>query len=217
MIHFDMNNCIDSIVSFWGCIYKPEHHTGFWTMIAALAAFGTLVVAWRQLRKISRVNSAEFIHEFKKDFFVRDTRDLFFLLSHDMLKLHKQNGVTRFEVDKKELEKANIGKDRKMPNNYLEVDIDDLLLGHFEDLGFYEKTGIVDISFVYDSFSEYIATCWKNCEIQKFLATITEYPDTYENFKYIQKKCASYGKAKNANQTMFLWRIRCRIGQWLLS
>jgi hypothetical protein len=51
----------------------------------------------------------------------------------------------------------------------LEVELDDFLLGHFEDIGLFEEKGLIDTEMVYEEFSYYIFEVFENPEIKKYL------------------------------------------------
>lgn len=208
-----MNNCLSPITNFLICINKPEVHVGFWTMFSTLSiilGILGLYAAWSQLRGLFKINNADFNHRFRERFFSQETRDLIFLLDSKLLSFEEGSDETR-KADKFIVNIKALDRDLKRIAKisvYTAPEIDDLLLGHFEDIGFFERRGVVDISFVYESFSEYILLCWKNKTIQQYLASLKSYSDTYENFKYISVKCNSYGLAKRSGCWMTLWKIR---------
>ena len=96
---------------------------------------------------------------------------------------------------------------------YGTFEIDDHLLGKFEDIGSFEKKNLLDIDDVYGSFDWYINIIWNNEEIRKYISnqieTENDGDDIYENSKYITYKCGSYGEAKLANKWIWWWKIRC--------
>jgi hypothetical protein len=78
--------------------------------------------------------------------------------------------------------------DRKAYSGY---EVDDFLLGHFEDLGMLKAKNIIDIDMVYGSFSWYIEMVWKNREIQKYIEVQRkeEGQNIYEHFEDIYVAC----------------------------
>jgi hypothetical protein len=52
---------------------------------------------------------------------------------------------------------------------YTVYEIDDILLGHFEDIGIFEQSGILDNKMIYEEFAWYIETIYKNREIQRYI------------------------------------------------
>ena len=55
--------------------------------------------------------------------------------------------------------------------------LDDKLLEHFEEMGYYEKQGIISIDFIYEFFDWDIETIWENPEIQKYITYIKNNSD----------------------------------------
>jgi hypothetical protein len=78
--------------------------------------------------------------------------------------------------------------------------LDDVLFGHIDDLGTFEKRGVLDISFIYKFFDYYVEVIWENKEIRKYIewqrSGDESDSDVYDNFEYIYNKCKSYGEAK---------------------
>jgi hypothetical protein len=65
--------------------------------------------------------------------------------------------------------------------------MDDLLLGHFEDIGWYESRKLIDLETISEMFGYHISECFKNDEIQKYLQN--EYKEgNFQNFKRLAKK-----------------------------
>lgn len=54
-------------------------------------------------------------------------------------------------------------------HKYTTTEVDRLILGHLDDLGVFEKKGIIDIDTVYEEFSEYIENIWKNPAIATYI------------------------------------------------
>lgn len=156
-------------------------------MVTAVMAGLTALIAWRQLTNLSQTGKAEFWHKFKTDFFTKESVTLISLIEYDLLIFHDTE-IPTFSVKKNNI----------IPNNitYTTTELDHLLLGHFEDLGLFEKKSIVSMDMIYETFSEYIERAWKNDAIQKYI-TVTangNYADTYSNFRYIYEKCIIYGQ-----------------------
>ena len=188
-------------------------------------SFGLLYVAWSQLKGISDVTIAEFVYKFKNDFFGKDARELMMLFDIGALKYKNrnlnetevdnlENYFDYFEIDNNLIDTMPLGEKRKKIikdiSSFTAYEIDDFLLGHFEDIGIFEERGFIDIVSVYDEFSYYIENVWNNCEIKKYILNERDESgaDIYEKFEYIYKKCASYGKAKKENRNILVWRIK---------
>jgi len=198
---------------------------GFWTFLLAVAAFLAWWVAKRQLGGISKAAKADFIKKFTDDFFSETTRDIIMLFDYNAL--HYQNKdidygkdvpskpFPYFVIDEnivKQLqvspEQQKILLDRRV---YSSFEIDDYLLGYFEDLGAFEKNGLIDIDAVYSGFDWYINIIWNNEEIGKYINSQKddedEGEDIYENFQYIYEKSCSYGKAKSSFIKLWWWKL----------
>lgn len=96
-------------------------------------------VAWVQLSRISETASADFILRLKKDFFQEETRTLIHLFDSDFLKYTERGKEAFFQVEEARIAGSGLPQDLKerllKKKVYSAYDVDDLLLGHFEDLG----------------------------------------------------------------------------------
>lgn len=176
-------------------------------------------IAWLQLSQLNKTSKSEFIHKFKNDFFTDKTRILIALFDNELLKFDQAGECFKLAGRVKRPLKADIiHVFSYVKTEYSFYDVDDLLLGHFEDLGLYEKKGIVGIDMVYETYSWYIETCWKNDSIKKYIQSQLddEGEDVYDHFKYIYDKCKSYGEAKNKHGWLWLWKVRWWIKECIL-
>ncbi|NWJ52971.1 MAG: hypothetical protein HXX14_19130 [Bacteroidetes bacterium] len=163
-----------------------------------------MIIAYRQLRGLNKNRKGDFSHRFKKDFFCKNTRQLLFFIYSDLLifrELQSDPDHPYFKINKDKLDKLpdayvdykNVAKDM----NY-QIDpfkIDDYLLGHFEDMGFFVKKGILEIEYIYVSFDWYIKLTHENCSIRKYIKWLQKQAnseDVYENFQYIAEECKLY-------------------------
>ncbi len=126
--------------------------------------------------------------------------------------------VPYFEVNREALEKTRLPDDLKewlgKKKHYSPWEIDDLLLGHFENLGMFEQKGIIDFQTVYDEFSWYIETAWKNEYIKEYIRYLREDDSTerievayFNQFQYIALKCIEYEKLEK-KRSIWWWKIR---------
>lgn len=198
----------------------------FWAAAATALLTAFLVfIAWLQLEKFNNTTRGDFIHRFMKDFFNEPTRHIITLLEYSALKFKIRevnygddsptNEFPYFQIDKNIIEQLKIKTDNHRLE-YTAFEIDDELLGHFDDLGSFEKRDILDISLIYDLSSYYLETVWENEEIQKYIkwqrAQEQDFNDIFEDFEYIYKKCMSFGIAKRKNQWIWLWKLRWFLG-----
>jgi hypothetical protein len=96
-------------------------------------------VAWIQLNKIKNVNSAEFIYKLKKIFFTKEARNLMTLIELDALKYVNDEKLPYFIVLEERIAELpeEIKKELLNKRFYTVYEIDDILLGHFEDIGIF--------------------------------------------------------------------------------
>jgi hypothetical protein len=194
----------------------------FWTSL--ITAFFTAIiacVAWFQLNRFNTTTRADFIHRFTKDFFNEPTRQIMTLLDNSALKFKIREITCGKGLPKREFPYFHIDKDiadqlrmkvDSHKSEYTAFEIDDELLGYFDDLGTFEKRGILDVSLIYDVFSYYIELVWENEEIQKYIkwqqAESEDFVDMFENFEYIYQKCKSFGNAKRSGQMIIFWKLK---------
>jgi len=193
----------------------------FWVALTAILTAILAGVAYWQLRRFNKTTRADFINRFTKDFFNKSTQEIIILLDYSALKFKVSEIEYGEDIPKREwtyflIDKNITGQFKpKMANEkdkYTAFEFDDDLLGHFDDLGTFEKEGILNISLIYDVFSYYIELVWENEEIQKYIKwqqdDNEDFGDMFENFEYIYKKCDSFGKAKRNHQWIWLWKIK---------
>ena len=166
------------------------------TIITALAG---VLIAWWQWRNGNQIARADFIHRFTQGFFNGEARDLIMLLDYDCLRFRIKaidcGDYPYFEIIPSELNEVRDDKSRRI---YTAYEIDDLILGRFEDIAYYEKKGMIDIQMVYEGFGWYIKTIWENTAILEYIAWQRNEagPDVYDGFEYIYKKSKAYGDKK---------------------
>ncbi len=180
----------------------------FWTFVLAIIAL------W-QLWEMSRTARADFIYKFTDGFFNQECRSLILLFEYDLLtfEIKKVNDqeFPCFKLDDKKLKDLE-GIDGKLKDNFKPIytmyDIDDKLLGHFEDLGNYERKGLLDIQMVYEGFSYYIKSTWENEEIKKYIKwEKAAAQDMWTGVEYIYSKVNAYDEARKCKRLVGLWKI----------
>jgi hypothetical protein len=145
----------------------------FWTFIAAVAAICAVLVARYELGETAKTTRADFAKRFVDSFFSKETRGLFTLLMNSALEF-KVLEIT--DKDGKKIDELPIFEIKKIIANQLNgiVDIesgkmgysafemDDLLLGHFDDIGWYQKRSLIDLETIREMFGYYIYECYQN-------------------------------------------------------
>lgn len=184
------------------------------SLINALLTIILIWVAWGQLDSINNTSSADFLIKFKHDFFTKDARKLIHLIEKDYIDFIEDSEERFFKVKEGEIKNSDLDDDLKKEllekKAYSAYQVDDFLLGHFEDVGIFEQKGALDIEMVYEEFSWYLETAWENCAIKKYINKSREEDgeDIYDKFEYINDKCKSFGKVKLGKESILLWKIR---------
>jgi hypothetical protein len=220
-----------------------------WNFTLAVLTFALVIVTgllWmvskRQLGGISKTSKAEFIMKFTNNFFSESTRTLIMLLEYKALRFEKSpvnigepkpKAFLYFDTDTGIIDQMHLSPsdlDALRQRIYNAYEIDHYLLNHFEDIGLFEKNGLLDIEDIYSGFSWYIDLIWNHPVIQDYINYQKREPaegtniekdikpkepnkasDLYDNFKHIAEKCASYERAKMKNTYMFWWRFKERL------
>lgn len=221
---------VTGIYILW--VHKNDSFLFGATAATALFTLILVFVGWSQLTGINATSSGDFIHKLKIDYFRESTRKLFHLIEQDCIIFNKNissSGIDNsfFEVDKDKISNSSlpddIKKDLLTKIFYSTYEIDDLLLGHFEDIGLFEKTKVMDIDMVYEEFDYYIFITHENGQIKRYLEYCREgenNDDIYDKFSYIYEKCQSYGtlkKRKLSNSIIFsdisklIWKLKFKL------
>ena len=182
-----------------------------WSFIAqsltAIFTAGLFFIAWRQLRKINKTSSAEFLHKLKTDLLNDKSSLLISLIDIGCLQFitHKNEEESYFNINldsiknkliKKEL-KRKIDKVREGSYIIESFELDEFLLGHIEYLGILEEKKILDIDMIYEEFSWIIQTCFENHDIKKYIKQQREKDwDIYDKAESLAKKCNRFGGEK---------------------
>jgi hypothetical protein len=199
-----------------------------WTFALVVATLLLWWIARKQLGGINRTAKADFSNKFDDNFFNKTTRTLVMLFDYDALTFNRSDisyGVNikgkpffYFDINDEIIEQFKISPDEKKylleKKIFTAYEIDDYLLGYFEDIGSFEKDGLLHIRDVYNRFDIYLDSIWNNQEIQNYISTVRDNEndgeDIYEDFDYIYKKCDSYGNAKASGDFMLWWSIKWR-------
>jgi hypothetical protein len=182
----------------------------FWTAVIAVLTFSGVLVAWRQLAGIRATSRADFTFRFIESFFTAETRTLFTLLINSALTFDvKEITQDGKPIDRLPYLKINdavvsqvTGIVSPLPNNtgYSALEVDDLLLGHFESLGWYVRNGLIDFDAAWSNFSDYLITSFEHPEIGKYLADPDcADGDTYSDFRYLYQRFHKH--AQQVSQT----------------
>jgi hypothetical protein len=171
--------------------------TALWTGVIALVTFGAVLFAWVQLRAIRKTSRADFAKRFIDTFFNDDTRTLFALLMNSALTFEVKNiDENGQKVDrlpymkiKPEIVKqlSGIIAVERGRLGYSAFEIDDFLLGHFDDLGRYVMQKLIDFKTARLIFSYYVTESFENPAISEYLRD-EDNQGKYTDFRYIYNK-----------------------------
>jgi hypothetical protein len=207
----------------------------FWTCVTAIATITLFFVAWYQLVGLKKVSKADFINKFTDGFFNENTQKIILLLTYNALEFKikdiiygNDDGVEEFayfKINEKIVKQLPIDKviEKKLLEKeiYTSFEIDDLLLGYFEDIGCFEKDNLIGIKGVYDTFDAYLQTTWENPVITEYIkytgALNNDSNDIYEHLKYIYEKDKSYCEAKINGKSIWLWDLRWKFSNFILK
>lgn len=195
--------------------FEPPTANGFISgffggLIAAFAGGIAAVAAWSQLsslahsaRSDARTNAARFALQLKNDFFTDRTRLLMELIGEDWLLYEnaKNDGTPLphpyFKVDEAKITASLLPDSQKERltkcKTFSCYEIDDLLLGHFEDLYSLWKRNLLDLGLIYEGFSWYIEQCTDNSAIRRYLADEAEdSPDIWSGVMKLREALDHY-------------------------
>jgi hypothetical protein len=195
-----------------------------WTIALVIATLLLWYVAREQLTGISRATKADFIKKFGNEFFNDTTRDIMMLLDYDALSydekyiryshLKSPKVFQYFKINQNIVDQFAISTDKRdsffKKGVYSAFEIDDFLLGYLEDIGHFERHGLLNIKDVNNFFGWYLIKIWENAEVNKyvFMQRQTDDEEIYQSAEYIYKKCISYNKCISQGNCLFWWRIK---------
>jgi len=200
----------------------------FWTAVftgsLTVATIALWWIGYAQLQGIKKTSKADFIFKFTSEFFNPKNQIFILLCDNFALELKdkkieynnqiKSDKFPYFEVNQEIIKQLPLDQTKSdlIRQSYSCYEIDDFL-GYFEDIGKFEKQGIISIENVYNSFSWYIETILYNNTIKQYLKLQKKGgSDLFENFNYISKKCKSFEKTLVKNKSICLFKFR-----WWLS
>ena len=177
---------------------KTVDRTALWTGAIAVVTVFAAGFALSQLRSIQRTSRADFTKRFIDSFFVEDSRTLFTLLLNSALKF----AVRKIEVGGDEIDELPYLRIRKeiieqvtgivpfdpAKTGYSAFEVDDFLLGHFEDVGWYARRKLIDLKTAFQSFGYYVIATVEHTEMQKFLEHQRAKEFSYDDLEWLYQK-----------------------------
>jgi len=179
-------------------LFGSNHYidrSALWAGIAVVVAAVALAIALIQLHGLKRISRADFAKRFLDTFFVPETRTLFTLLMNsalefDVLEIKDASGKVidrlpylRIKKDVAEQLRGIVPVEKER-NGYSAFEVDDLLLGFFDDLGWYQKQGLIDLDTIKQAFGYYICSSYENEQLKKYLAD-EDNEGKYGDFRYL--------------------------------
>jgi len=150
-----------------------------------------IIFGYFQLRSINKTTSAEFTHKIKNDFYTESNIYLLTLFDENALMVDTNGEVAWFYIDTVKYKSLRKNIDlHTIPLIYQSNQID-ALLQNFEDLGLYERNGLIDIDYIYEGFDYYVEALWDNQEVHKYIIWLRKDPrcaDDFSYFEYLYKK-----------------------------
>jgi|CZKP01.1.fsa_nt_gi hypothetical protein len=178
----------------------------WWNFITALATSGicglTIYIAYfarKQLEELEKTAKSDFYLRLKNDFFIKGTRDLFFLIDNKLLIYNRnaENDLDYFSLDETKLKEFSILKELLSDNKilYSDTEIQDLLLNPLEDIGLFYTNKSLSEKFIYEGFCYYIITVYENEQIKKYIDLLNKRDPTDND--YYSKLKDMYDRMKN--------------------
>ena len=154
--------------------------------ITAVSTMSAVGIAYWQLNAMNKISRADFIIRLKDDFFKPETREIIELLDNQDMEF-VGNDINKACFQKKSDEKRQLTI----------YEMDDLLLGKFEDIGIFLDKRILDIEMVYHEFEWYVTLVWTNIEIQKYIVLQRQDgDDMYCKFENLYNQCKKIRQKK---------------------
>ncbi len=176
------------------------------TLITTAATLILMFCTVFQLHRYTDSLKADFAHKIKIDFFNEEERTLMFLFNNNLLefKILKDSSskvdYAYFALNKaraKYFQNDSIKLLVNVKDSYSTLEIEDVLLNHFEDLNMYRINNLIGIDYLENGFFAYIESIYKNAQIQKLLnwlkADLGE-NDSYIGFEELHKFIQDYNK-----------------------
>lgn len=220
-----MINMCNSIYSIWQFLFEPPDRVAFYTAALVFVTAFLVVVAWIQLASLKKTSRAEFIKKFNDSFFTIETRQLVLLLLNSSLEfsvlhINNEKGEAIDRLPYLRLNKEIVGQlkgaglitveDWRLGYNAFEVD--DLLLGHLDDVGRYEKNGLLGIKAAYATFGYYFHELLEKDSPAEKMMNDKDNEGNYEDLKYMQKELESY---KTVINKCFYCRLYWHVRHWI--
>lgn len=170
------------------CIFQLFPSEEFWVFLTAIATIALAYIARNQLSINNKISAATFLNEFKSAFFTEQQR-VFILLIERRWLIFDENEALFINKTPQDFKDKFPGNDFLRRGYYLTQELDDFLLGHFEDAALLENSKIILIDDVDQHFSYYLSAALENEEVQKYIKWAQEDdPDIYSKTLALKNK-----------------------------
>jgi hypothetical protein len=170
-----------------------------WEPITAISTVALFVIGYWQLYKLNQTTSADFLHHFVVDFFTPETRYLIMLFDMGWITFDSKDPIAKFHISK-DNEAKKVANELDIKRSfYTAYEIDDLLLGQFEDIAVLVHKKVVQIDMVYSTLSWYLYTIWKNKEIEEYIKWHRKQKNCSDVYKYIDYLMDEFDKYRQSN------------------
>ena len=187
-----------------GCIDK----TAVWTAVLAVMTLFLTIVAWSQLSSIRKTTKADYLKRLNDSFFTEETRNLLVLLFNSAIEFsvlpikgkESASPIDRlpyFKINEyvlKQLKDSGLISLPEWRKGYNPFEVDDLLLGPLDDVGRYEKNGLLDIGSAYDTFGYYVCELVGDNEGVKAFLKHEDNRGNYDDLERLYNEFLSYKK-----------------------
>jgi hypothetical protein len=165
----------------------------FWVMLTAVATLLLAWIAFKQLGGLADTSRADFVFRLKSEFFNEKSRRLIFLIEEDLLEFvpEGESGYFLIKGYSSEDTRARISHLGFEGPKISSQEIDDLILGILEDVGLFQRKGVIDLEDVYVIFDTYVMDCLDSQAIEEYLKFSREggeNRDVWAEFRLLAKR-----------------------------
>jgi hypothetical protein len=145
--------------------------TIFWSMVTAIGTLLLAWIAWKQLSGLAQTSRADFIFRLKSEFFNPRSKPLLFLIEEDLIDfiLEGETGYFVIKDANDERVKSLMRYFGFTENRIPTQEIDDLILGILEDVGMFQRKGVITLEDVYGVFDTYVVEINDNPAIREYM------------------------------------------------
>ncbi len=148
-------------------------------IMGSFASVGLFVVAWVQLTALNKQKKAEFLYQFKKDFFESDRNQKIIKLTEEQKFILETNG-----------------------GEFDEYDIDEYL-DTFDVASNFWKKDLIDLNLFDEVMGNYVTMAWKNSEIRNYIEKLRKDKKDASYYKPFQEIAEELILREQCQQRLF--------------